>query len=215
LAGGAGSAGSAGSAGRGGQGGAAGSYTLGVGKVIIPDRTGWVGMETNEVGVQGQWYTLADDYSYIYPDPGPLSNDGSGELCADGWVDWIGDNWGALVGFDLCQNSDTQGPPGALHPIGSCPWNPNMVAELTGISFTITSPYVTGMWVVFAESGRTENAYVPITVDTGSWEYSARMADAVGDPVNPEQVESIYFMIPASAGYRDFSFCISGITLLP
>jgi hypothetical protein len=179
---------------------------------LTPDENGWIDAASNDLGIQGEWYTMDDGVSSI---------DLDGQ-CASGVVapfDFSDDlTWGVSVGFDLCRTGDDHETPNESFTLSECPLNENLAEELLGISFDLTGNSGDApLQVAFMQSDA-RAAYVEAD---GPGHHRVLFADARifyedGEPPGDiDLVESISFVL--FSDYTDdivYDFCIKNLRVL-
>jgi len=71
---------------------------------------GWVDGSTNDVGIQGSWYTYGDDLATVVPADEPFFDGMGSEICISGTTvpdEYSGVYWGVAVGMDFNVVDDT------------------------------------------------------------------------------------------------------------
>jgi hypothetical protein len=188
-----------------------------LGPAIIPGTDNWEHRTDNSFGVQGAWYTTSGMGSSF----SSFTSSAGGVICAFGTAAQVvgGDYaayWGAGIGGNLCQESDTDPNPLTQHTLSTCPWG--SLDRVEGIRFRVTGDNIpTTLQLVFVEEGRATSAYVAIA--TGAGRYTALIADAgFPPPSNPAvaaNVRSLLFQVPGSPNNaQQFGFCVSELEVI-
>lgn len=207
----------------------------GEGVDLVFDENGWVDNETNELGIQGAWYSFADgdnppDVEDVAFSTVELYTDGE-KQCAEGMVARVPDDmdddgqpewnlvWGIGIGFNLCFTGECESDtPETQMTVGECPLNENLANEFEGITFSWESKLGDlgndPMRVTFAE-GEEASAYIeelPGEDKEALIEEAAIYWDGEQPPSNICPVHSIQFMLPAdNVSEYEFDICIWGI----
>lgn len=98
-------------------------------RTAITPVDGWVDASTNDVGIQGGWYTFADDISTVIPATEPFFEGAGSAICISGTAlphENQDLSWGVAVGMDLNAFDDRVFAYDAL------------LYGVTGIQFTVT-----------------------------------------------------------------------------
>lgn len=78
--------------------------TIGETRADLVPVDGWVDGSTNDVGIQGSWYTYADDAATVVPADEPFFDGMGSEICISGTTvpdEYSGVYWGVAVGMDF------------------------------------------------------------------------------------------------------------------
>jgi endoglucanase len=182
------------------------------------DAAGWVGSDTNALGLQGAWTTRVGTGSRI-----ELRVEGS-RVCMSGEAGQVmgmppesTGYFGAAATFDFCRPplDATEGP----HALADCPWSPALERALVGVGFSVTATTLPPqIRVGFREAGRDDTPYVVVR-EAG--EVVALFDEALvrNNPnaalPNPAQVSSLELLVNSGRqGPRPFDFCIENLSAL-
>ncbi len=185
---------------------------------LAADGSGWIGSETNPLGLQGAWTTRAGTGSRI-----DLRVDGS-RVCVSGEASQIVGNppdiaayFGAAATLEFCRPPlDAAGEP---HTLADCPWSPALERALVGVGFSVTATTLPAqIRVGFREAGRDDTPYVAVRQ---AGEVVALFEDALvrNNPAaalpSPAQIHSVEFLVNSGRqAPRPFDFCIENLSAL-
>ncbi len=203
-----------GARGDGGSSGAGGS-----GCALTPNKDGWVSVASNGAHVQGAVFTYQSMGSTIMPlttATTPFTNAGDGKLCVKGSTAKVvgmdfSTYYGAGMGFDLCQASDSAP---TKYTLGQCP----LGNGLGGLRFKLSGASIPSeLRVSFHEANRAESTYV--LAKAGDNEALFKDGKVAYDPlapmVNVANIDSVHFMIPGSElDAVPFDFCVEQVELV-
>jgi hypothetical protein len=191
------------------------------GDPLVPDATGWIDETTNDLGIQGPWYSYndcddspGDCTKDQVPAKGEFANTG-GKMCTSGSTALVAveadfsTKWGAGIALDL---NNSGGESGQKTPYDAS------AHGVVGFSFTITGT-APGLRVNFPTPSSAEGAHFIAGMPGAN---QALFADAKqGSWVMPKtdfdasQVLSIQFQIPSVMGSAvDFDFCVENLAPL-
>jgi hypothetical protein len=188
---------------------------------LIPDPTGWIDATTNDLGIQGPWYSYNDCKDSPgactmnqVPAEGEFPNTG-GSMCTSGTTAVVAAEaefsakWGAGIALDL---NNSGGTTGVKQPYDAASHG------VVGFSFTITGT-APGLRVNFPTPASAEgshfiagkpgaNSALFATAKQGSWVMPK-------SDIDPSQVLSIQFQIPSVMGSAvEFDFCVENLAPL-
>jgi len=81
-----------------------GGGTTGETRTALVPVDGWVDGSTNDVGIQGSWYTYSDEGATVVPADEPFFDGAGSEICISGTTvpdEYSGVYWGVAVGMDF------------------------------------------------------------------------------------------------------------------
>jgi hypothetical protein len=213
--------GGAGGSGSSGLGGAGVGGTSGVGggteakRVMLNAVNGWIDGSTNDVGIQGLWYTFTDGVNSITP--ADFKSSGT-EICVSGRVlpmqtlEEGGVSWGVGFGFSLNRNADS----GAESAYDAA------AHDVSGFSFTLTgnppavlrSSYkVFGSDTDYCTDGTDVTPEVSQTIHISDVQKECWMGGSGSSP-SSASLRAFEFIVPADAlasRTRDFDFCVTNL----
>ena len=176
-------------------------------------------------GILGAWYTFGCPGATIVPAAGQPVTAVAGQICFSGTVPQVTNHdfattYGAAVGFDVCGMPATTvylPPPmntwvgGSKHTVAECH------ITLTHIAFDLTGTLSPEFRVVFAELGRTDNAYLGVP---GVGHFCGAVADArvgyadAAPPIDVSRVQSVQFrIVSVETGPVSFDFCLQNLAI--
>jgi endoglucanase len=184
---------------------------------LLPDASGWVGPESNALGIQGAWSTRVGTGSSI-----TLSFDGS-SVCFSGEAAQIpmGGNgaeyFGAAATLDFCR-PDPALPAAQGAALNGCASAPGLAQKLVGVGFSVDGTLPAVLRAGFRETDRMDTPFVLVR-EVGP--VVALFADALvrNNPMaelsHPAQVQSVELLIPAARqAARPFNFCVRDLAAL-
>jgi hypothetical protein len=210
---------------------------------IMPDETGWLAAETNELGLQGAWYTFAckaedgcDPVTMNLNPPEGATFTNTGKMCFSGTAPQVTDFnqdgsldystiWGAGMGCDLCAEG---GESTTKYTLSTCPYNKlvgtTLDLKIIGAAVRLSgSVSASELRIQFDEGLGVNAAYVkvmPSQVAAGET-VSALFADAAVDydprpeGMTPAAVQAIQFQIPTNdQGPVSWDFCVEDLGIL-
>lgn len=178
--------------------------------VPLEPNDGWVDCSSNDVGIQGEFFTYSDGNGSTIT-PSGFSNAGD-EICVEGTAGQIvgGDNstWGAGVGMNLNQEE----PEAAIDE-----WDADAMG-ISGFRFNISELPDSGLRFV-VQSGGTD--YCVQVTQAGA--QTIRFSDtaeacwsAGGDAPDPSTLEAVKWQITTnSTSEHEFSFCLTQLAAIP
>lgn len=192
-----------------------GGGTSGETRTAITPIDGWVDGSTNDVGIQGGWYTFADDISTIVPGAEPYFDGAGSAICVSGTVlphENLDLSWGVAVGMDLYAVDDVANPYDAT------------AYGVAGIQFTVsgslpprlqintTSP-ADGTYCRRYES--IASSQETLSVYFSSLEEDCWDASAAGLPPDTTQLEGFHIQVISSANESvSFDFCVEDVSAI-
>ena len=188
--------------------------TGGVRTEIVPV-DGWVDASTNDVGIQGSWYTYSDGEATIVPAAAPFFAGAGSQICISGStvLDDTGEYWGAAVGMDFnVVDEVTYAYDATAHGVA-------------GVKFTLTGTLPPGLQVNYtmttSASGDTYCArYYGIT--SGSLTLSVAFDDVqylcwypLSNPVDPTVLKAISIQVTSTSSETvPFDFCVEDVSAI-
>lgn len=202
---------------------------------VMPSDTGWLQNTDNQLGMQGAWYTYGGTGSEFTPADGEQFNRTAGGMCFKGTspvvTDVTGNGeldydkvYGAGMGFDVCATGATDTPPETKYTLSTCPYNSDLVNQVTGVQVDFTGTVDAGtdyLRIQFNEGTSVQSTYVNAEVFPGT--VTALFADAQvfwGPAEKPEgclpaNIQAVQFQIPTnSTAGVSWDFCVTDVRML-
>lgn len=171
---------------------------------LVPD-DGWIDCSTNDIGVQGEFFTYSDGTSTI---TSAFTGD---DICVEGTAGRaVSDNsvWGAGFGVNLNQEEREADPD---------TWNADAMG-ISGFRFNLSAmPAGTGLRFVY-QSGGTDYCVEIASAGAQTVRFSeTREAcwGSGGDDPNPSTLEQVKWQVTTNSSEHDFSFCITQFAAVP
>lgn len=175
------------------------------GPVPLEANDGWVDCSSNDVGIQGEFFTYSDGNGSTI-----TSSFTGDEICVEGTAGQVvSDNsvWGAGLGVNLNQEE----PEADLDT-----WNANAMG-ISGFRFALSALPPSGLRLVY-QSGGTDYC-VEVTSAAAQTVLFEDTAEACwgsgGDAPNPATLEAVKWQITTNSAEHDFSFCITQLAAVP
>lgn len=192
-----------------------GGGTSGETRTAITPIDGWVDGSTNDVGIQGGWYTFADDISTIVPGTEPYFEGAGSALCVSGTVlphENLDLSWGVAVGMDLYAVDEVANPYDAAAN-GVAGFQFTVSGTLPPrLQVNVTSPAdgtYCRRYESIASSQETLSVYFS-SMEENCWEVGAENAAP-----DPTQLEGFHIQVISSATESvSFDFCVEDISAL-
>jgi len=173
--------------------------------VALTADDGWVDCSSNDIGIQGEFFTYSDGTSTITP---AFTGD---EICVSGTAEpTVADNsvWGAGLGVNLNQEE---------READVATWDADAMG-ISGFRFNLSAmPTGTGLRLVY-QSGGTDYC-VDVTAAGAQTVLFADTAEACwgsgGDAPNPSSMEAVKWQVTTNSTSHDFSFCITQLAAVP
>jgi len=185
---------------------------------LTADAAGWIGAETNALGLQGVWSTRVGTGSRI-----ELRVEGA-RVCMSGETGQIMGNppdiasyFGAAATLEFCR------PPLEAaeepHTLEDCPWSPALERALVGVGFSVTATTLPQqIRVGFREAEREDTPYVTVRQ---AGEVVALFEDALvrNNPAaalpEPARVHSLELLVNSRRqAPQPFDFCVENLSAL-
>jgi endoglucanase len=176
---------------------------------------GWVGAESNGLGIQGSWSTRVGTNSSM-----ELRFE-AGSVCFSGAaaqvVGELGQQFGVAASLDFCRPDPTT-PADASQTLSTCPLSPGLHQNLVGVGFSVDGTLPAVLRAGFREQARVDTPYVVVR-EVG--EVVALFEDALvrNNPAaafsSPSEVQSFELIIPGNRqAPRPFDFCVRDLAAL-
>ncbi|HEY6728550.1 MAG TPA: hypothetical protein VI197_31280 [Polyangiaceae bacterium] len=192
-----------------------GGGTTGETRTAIAPVEGWVDASTNDVGIQGGWYTFADDVSTIVPGAEPFFEGAGTAICVSGTVlphENMDLSWGVAVGMDLFAVDEV------AHPYDASAYG------VLGLQFTVSGSLPSRLQIntTSPEGGTYCRRYESIagSRETLSVYFSSMEEDcwdtgAAGLPPDPTQLQGFHIQVISSASETvSFDFCVEDVSAI-
>ena len=184
------------------------------------DDEGWIAPEDNDLGLQGQWFTIMGEGSQITSDYEPDATVYTkGTTTPDpAGTDYIY-HFGAKVGFYLCTDKPSADGTFNAYAASECPYVDDLDDKIAGVEFTLKGVLpTTELRLQLSEKDRVDGTYKVITSEGTHtvWmsETKIHYYDPAAGPFNKTALDGILFYVSSTGGPSNFAFRISNVSLL-
>jgi hypothetical protein len=167
---------------------------------------------SNPEGVQGYWYPFANAESGMV-----VTEAGADRICVSGQLMPAANGWAfGGLGFAPCYSDGEWDPAYTQFALADCPFVPDLVRRLVGVSFSLTGTVPEGLRLEAREVDDVQPAYILLAgAGSGDYFFDDMTLQYEGDILVMEQVQRIQVILNSTADPPpELSFCIEDMRLL-